>query len=353
MPPTIRDVARRAGVSHTTVSNVLNDVPKVSAETRQKVRAAMEELGFEPNLVARSLNTKRSWAVGYMVPAITNEFFMSVARGVEQVLYREKISLFLCDTMLEVDRETDYLHRLIRHRVDGIIFNYAANEKSVLAALKAGIPVVAVESPVGIPGVSVVEADNAAAAMLGVEHLAALGHRHIAVLAIDFDSNVNKDRLRGFQNGLKLHDLPFRPELLLPLSTFGLEHGYFDPMVDLAKSPVTAHRQFAQTVEKLLTLPEPPTAVFCFDYYTAVLLIRCLVNLGRRPPEVSVIGFDSPASVCLPRMTSIVQPAMEMGALAANLLLERITNPNAPPRTLRVAAQLVPGETTGPVPRLR
>ena len=81
MAPTIRDVAKRAGVSHTTVSNVLNNVPKVSEETRQRVLKAMEELGFEPNFVARSLYTKRSFVVGYMVPAITNEFFMSVARG--------------------------------------------------------------------------------------------------------------------------------------------------------------------------------------------------------------------------------------------------------------------------------
>lgn len=352
MPATMRDVARRAGVSHTTVSNVLNNIPKVGEETRQRVLRAMAELDFEPNLVARSLYTKRSFIAGYMVPAITNEFFMNVARGAERVLYREDTGLFLCDTALSVDREVDYLRRLIRHRVDGIIVNYVASRKTIRDAVRAGIPVVAIESPVGEPKISLVEVDNAGASMLGVEHLAGSGHRQIGVISLDFESDVNKERLRGFQNGLKIHDLEPRPDLLVSLSSLVKENGYFDQALDPAKSPVTAHRQFAQIVERLLNLADPPTALFCFDYQTTMLLVRSLAGLGRTPGrEVSVVGFDAPNSVCLPQITTISQPAMEMGSLAAELLLERVTDPTAKPRSLRLSAQLVIGETTGPPPR--
>lgn len=351
MAVTIRDVAKLAGVSHTTVSYVLNNVPKVGEETRQRVLRAMKELGFQPNLVARSLYTKRSNVVGYMVPAITNEFFMSVARGAERVLYREGIGIFLCDTTLDETRETDYLGRLIGHRVDGIIFNYAASRNSVRRALRAGIPAVAVESPVGVPGISLVEADNAGAAMMGVEHLVGLGHRRIAVIALDFTSDVNRERSRGLHNGLKLYDLPPQPSLELSLATLGLVSGYFDQVTDLQKSPVSAHREFAKALERLLATAEPPTAVFCFDYQTAILTVRGLGALGLVPGrDVSVLGFDSPSSACFPRITSISQPAAEMGALAAGLLLERIADPSVKPRTLRVSAQLVEGETTGPAP---
>ncbi|MDI7247113.1 MAG: LacI family DNA-binding transcriptional regulator [Bacillota bacterium] len=349
---TIRDVAKRAGVSHTTVSNVMNNIPKVSEETRQRVLQAMADLNFEPNMAARSLYTKRSYLVGYMVPAITNEFFMNVARGAERVLYREGIGLFLCDTTLAADREADYLRRLVRHRVDGIIVNYVANRKTVHDAVRAGIPVVAIESPVGEPKISLVEVDNAGAAMLGVEHLADLGHRQIGVIAIDFESDVNSERLRGFQNGLKLHDLEPRPEMLVSLSSLLKENGYFDHTVDLARSPVAAHREFSKIVERLLGLADPPTALFCFDYQSAVLVIRSLAELGLTPGKhVSVVGFDAPNTVCVPRITTVVQPAAEMGAIAAELLLERVEDPNAKPRSLRLSAQLTAGETTGPARR--
>ena len=351
MPSTIRDVAKKAGVSHTTVSNVLNNIPKVGNETRRRILLVMEELGFEPNLVAKSLHTKRSNLVGYIVPSITNEFFMSVARGAERVLYRENIGLFLCDTAFAAERESDYLRRLIGHRVDGMIVNYVAAHATIRDAVKAGIPVVAVESPVGIQGISLVDIDNAGASMLGVEHLAGLGHRQIGVIALDFQSDVNKERLRGFQNGLKIHDLPLRNELLLSLAEQCQENGYFDNTIDLAKSAVAAHREFARNIADLLALPDPPTALFCFDYQSASLLIRCLVNMGLAPGrDVSVMGFDCPFSICMPAITSIIQPAMDMGAFAADLLLERINDPQARPRNLRLSAQLVAGETSGPAP---
>jgi len=350
MAATIRDVARKAGVSHTTVSNVINNVPKVSQETRQRVLEAMKELNYEPSIAARSLGGRRSYLVGYMVPAITNEFFMNVARGAERVLYREDTSLFLCDTGLAASRETDYLRRLVRHRVDGIIVNYVADKKTIHNAIRAGIPVVAVESPVGEPKISLVEVDNAGAAMLAVEHLVSLGHHEIAVMAIDFESDVNRERLRGFQNAQKVYDLRQRPELLMPLAPLLRENGYFDQTsTSIAASPVAAHREFAQIVDGLLKLPEPPTALFCFDYQTAVLAVRALVQLGLTPgKQVSVVGFDAPNSICVPRITSVIQPAGEMGALAAELLLERIADQRAKPRSVRLSAQLVHGDTSGP-----
>ncbi|MCR4401237.1 MAG: LacI family transcriptional regulator [Firmicutes bacterium] len=349
MAATIRDVARKAGVSHTTVSNVVNNVPKVSEETRQRVLKAMAELGFEPNLAARSLYTKRSYLVGYMVPAITNEFFMNVARGAERVLYREGIGLFLCDTTLASEREADYLRRLIRHRVDGIIVNYVANRRTIHDAVRAGIPVVAIESPLGEPKISLVEVDNAGAAMLGVDHLTELGHRNIGVISIDFESDVNRERLRGFQNGLKLHDLQPRSDLLVSLSALIRENGYFDRTQDLTASPVAAHRELAGIVERLLKLEEPPTALFCFDYQSAMLVIRCLNTLGLAPgTDVSVLGFDAPNTVTVPRISAVTQPAAEMGSIAAELLLERVRDPKARPRSVRLSAQLTLGETTGP-----
>lgn len=351
MAATIRDVAKLAGVSHTTVSNVLNNVPKVGPEVRERVMKAVQALHFEPNQMAKSLYTKRSFAVGYMVPTITNQFFMDVARGIEQVLFREDTCLFLCDTMFEANREGNYLRRLIRQRVDGIVFSYAANPKNVREAIRTGIPVVAVESPVAMPEISLVEVDNAAAAVTAVDHLAGLGHRHIGLIALDFEGDVNKERLRGFQNGLKIHDRPLRPELLLSLNSLGIGHGYFEQLIDLGRKPLSIQDSFTQTVRGLLALAQPPTALVCFDYQSAHLLIRCLAGIGYTPgKDLSVVGFDIPASLCLPQITAIRQPAVEMGSFAAELLLERIVNSSLRPRSLRLAAQLWPGETSGPAP---
>lgn len=349
MSATLRDVARRAGVSHTTVSNVLNNVPKVGEETRKRVLQAMADLQFEPNLAAKSLYTKRSYIAGYMVPAITNEFFMNVARGAERVLYREDIGLFLCDTGLDPKREADYIRRLIRHRADGIVVNYTANRRTIRDAVRAGIPVVAVESPADEPLASLVCLDNHGAAMLGVEHLCELGHRRIAVMALDFESDVNEERLRGFRDGLKLHDIEPAPELEISLATSEKENGYFDYDAELEKSPVTAHRRFTEIVARLTDMGNPPTAVFCFDYHTTLLLIQSLMKMGITPgKQASVIGFDAPKAACALQVTSINQPALEMGTIAANLLLERIVDPALKPRTVRLSAQLEVGDTTGP-----
>ncbi|HNY67890.1 MAG TPA: LacI family DNA-binding transcriptional regulator [Bacillota bacterium] len=283
MSATLRDVARRAGVSHTTVSNVLNNVPKVSEKTRERVLQAMADLQFEPNLAAKSLYTKRSYIVGYMVPAITNEFFMKLARAAERVLYREDTGMFLCGTGLDPKREADYTCRLIRHRADGIVVNYTASNRTVRDAVRAGIPVVAIESPIDEPSASLVCLDNQGAAMLGVEHLCELGHRRIAVIALDFESNVNQERLRGFHSGLKLHDIEPVSGLEISLATSEKENGCFDYGAELDKSPVTAHRRFSEIVERLMFSDKPPTAVFCFDYHTTLLLIQSLMRMGLTP----------------------------------------------------------------------
>lgn len=169
-------------------------------------------------------------------------------------------------------------------------------------------------------------------------------------MAIDFGTDVNRERPRGFQNAQKLYDLRQRPELLVPLAPPLRENGYFDQMfTSIAASPVAAHGESAQIVDGALKLPEPPTALFCFDYQTAVLAVRALVQLGLTPgKQVSVVGFDAPNSICVPRITSVIQPAGEMGALAAELLLERIADQRAKPRSVRLSAQLVPGDTSGP-----
>lgn len=351
MVATIRDVAKRAGVSHTTVSNVLNNVPKVSEETRQRVLQVMKELNFEPNMVAKSLYTKRSFAMGYLVPTIANQFFMDIARGIEQVLFREDTCLFLCDTMFEVNRETNYLRRLVRQRVDGIIFSYTTHRKIVSEAVRTGIPVVAIESPADMPEISLIEVDNAAAAMKAVEHLADLGHRQIGVISLDFEGDVNKERLRGFQNGLKVNDLPLRSEFLLSLSSLKIGAAFFEQLADLDQKPLAIQERFTQEVKKLLALPHPPTAIICFDYQSAHLLTHYMASNGQIPgKDLSVVGFDIPSSLCIPRITTIRQPATEMGALAAELLLERINNPGIPPRSLQLSAQLIVGETTGSPP---
>lgn len=349
MAATIRDVAKLAGVSHTTVSNVLNNVPKVGAKTREQVMKVVQELHFEPNQAAKSLYTKRSFSVGYMVPTIANQFFMDLARGIEQVLFREDTCLFLCDTMFEANREENYLRRLIRQRVDGIVFSYTTNRKIVREAIQTGIPVVAIESPVDMPEISLVEVDNAAAAVSVIDYLAQLGHREIGLISLDFQSNVNKERLRGFQNGLKIHDLPLRPELLLSLHSLGIVKGYFEQLIDLGRKHVFIQDVFTKNVRQLLNLPNPPTAVVCFDYQSAHMLIRYLADNNLFPGKnLSVVGFDIPPSLCLPQITTVRQPAVEMGSFAAELLLERIVNPGVHSRSLRLSSQLSIGETTGP-----
>lgn len=306
--PTITDVAQRAFVSKTTVSHVINGTRFVEDETKRRVLAAIADLGYRPNKVARSLTTRRTGSVGMIVSDASNQFFGDMLRGVEEVLKPANYALIVCNTDEALDREEHYLDLLLGQRVDGIIAAATSQKWSALSIAEANrTPIVFVDRRFeGLDG-HYVGADNIGGARLGVQHLLERGHRAIGTLAGYQRLSSMRERLQGFRQALGEHRLEL-PEEWIVTSPLSIEAG----------------RDAARTI---LTLPQHPRALFCNNNLLTLGALRAISELGLLcPQEIAVVGFDDHpwASVCAPPLTVVSQPAREIGRRAAQMLCTQI-----------------------------
>ncbi len=326
--PTSWDVARLAGVSRSTVSFVLNNTPgiKISEETRRRVLEAVKALDYKPNAIARSLAKQKTEAIAFFVLDIANPVFPNMARGIEDVARQNGYTLFLCNTDGKTLREVRYMNIMLERRVDGIIAGALSNEEVSKIAQKKNIPLVILEHP-RLSEHDVVYADNVKGSYEAVMHLVELGHKRIAHITINPESIIVQERIEGYKKALEDAGITFDDNLLK----------IFYDKVDEEKA-----------INELFSLPDPPTAIFTFSDFMAIQVMKILIRRGYRIPEdVSVVGFDDTlANLTIPALTTVSQPFYEMGAKAAEILIERLKDPNMPIQHIKLPTKLVIREST-------
>jgi LacI family repressor for deo operon, udp, cdd, tsx, nupC, and nupG len=302
----IKDVAKAADISYSTVSRALNDSPRVKPETKERIQRIAREMGYLPSGVARSLVTRRTHTVGVVVSTITDLFFAEVIYAIEEIALSHKYSVILANSGGEPARELAAIRALLERRVDGIIVVAGCSEKDDMS------PERGIEVPLVIinnvhqehPGYSV-EVDNIGGGRLAIQHLAELGHRRIAHIAGPITEWDGVERLRGYEQGLQTHQLPLDPHLIA--------RGSSRP-----EGGMTAMHQ-------LLALQPRPTAVFCYNDVTALGAMRTAHAAGLRiPHDLSVVGFDDIdlSPFFEPPLTTIAQPKRKMGEKAMQMILD-------------------------------
>ncbi|HYG56936.1 MAG TPA: LacI family DNA-binding transcriptional regulator [Symbiobacteriaceae bacterium] len=308
MSSTIRDVAKAAGVGVGTVSRVLNKSGYVKPETRERVLGAAAELGFVPSQPARSLVRKSTATVGLIIPDITNPFFPAVTRGVEDAASEAGYTVFLCNTDNDPAMEALDVHKLRERWVDGIIFVGTSDRRELVAGLQAqGIPVVVTDRQVDDLDVDSVVVDNVQSARAAVRYLIDLGHTRIAHAAGHRRTRTGLDRYNGYRLALEEAGLPY-DESLVVWGEFTLDSGCHAGQVLFGRAP-------------------RPTAIFAGNDLMAMGVMRAADEAGLSVPEdLSLVGFDDiqMAGLLRPGLTTVHQPAYDMGRLAMSMLLERI-----------------------------
>jgi LacI family transcriptional regulator len=311
VPVTMRDVARKAGVSIKTVSRVVNDQSEVAVETRQRVLRAIAELGYRPSKLARALVTQRSDTIGLILGDITNPFFPEFSRGVMDVAQAEEYSVFVCNSGGHLASQTRALDSLVDHAVDGIIlFPAYESEEAMKAFADRYQPVVVVGRFFEHPGIGLVMMKAYHGARLAVDYLVSKGHTAIGMIAGSATPLSLMQRVRGFRDGLKDHGLPVVDEWILPGHPI-VEHG------------ATAARQ-------LLTQHPQMTAIFAYNDLLALGAIRACKKLGRRVPgDCAIVGFDDIefASMVSPALTTVHVAKYKLGQQSMIRLLEMLHDP--------------------------
>jgi LacI family transcriptional regulator len=307
---TIREVATRADVSPMTVSRVVNASPRVSPETRRRVESAIGELGYVPNRLARGLSQRKTGTLGVLVPDIANPFFTNVVRGAEEVAWRSGFHVLLCNTDGDLERERGYLQDMVAFRVEGLLIAPVSDStRPMLRAVRRnGVPFVLVDRSIGGYDCDVVQGDSIVGARRLVDHLLGLGHRRIALVTERSDISTARDRLLGYRQALEDAGVPFDEELV-------------------AVSSAIHTAGATDATRGLLSLADPPTAIFAVNNVTAIGAAVAVREAGLSVPEdLALVCFDDieHASTISPFLTVMAQPAETFGTLAAQLLLDRI-----------------------------
>ena len=331
---TINDVARLADVSTMTVSRVVNKSDYVSGVTRARVERAIAELGYVPNALARQLRSKRTKTIALVMADITNPFFTTVARGVEDVAGPRGFGVLFCNTDESEPEEVDYVSMLIQRQVDGVLLVPATSSSRSLALLRARkIPVVVVDRRVRSRHVDVVRGDSEAGAYALAQHLVQLGHRRIAILAGRKKVSTSVDRVTGFARALADAGIEQDPGLV----RYG---GY--------------HQSEGYAMARaILKVVPAPTAIFAANNFIAIGAMRALRESGLHvPTDMSIVGFDDLPpewSIDPSFLTVFAQPAYTFGKRATELLLDRILGQALEPvRELVLPGELIVRRSSGP-----
>jgi len=320
--PTIRDVAARAGVADMTVSRVVNRSGPVSDAVRQRVEQAIEELCYVPSRLARGLRSRRTRTIALIVSDVTNPFFTTIARGVEDAASDRDHLVMLCNTDESEEEEVRYLEMLVGQNVDGVLLVPAKGAaKAAELARRAQLPLVLLERSVPGNEHSIVHCDTRSGSRHMIEYLLGLGHRDFALLASPIGVTASDDRVLGALEALNGSD--------------GQATVFYE----------TLNRETARrAVERWSAMSRRPTAIFALNNLLTIGTLKALAALGVRvPEEVSLVGFDDlPAPlVSHPFLTVVSQPAYEMGRRGVEVLLDEIAEPNCASNDVLLPTELV------------
>ncbi|HEY3837605.1 MAG TPA: LacI family DNA-binding transcriptional regulator [Bryobacteraceae bacterium] len=334
--PSIKDIARKAGVSHCTVSRALHHSPLINAKTAERIREIARRSGYVPNQVARSLVSRSTHTVGVVVTTIADPFIGEVVEGIESIANQRGYSVILANSQADPDLEIKVVDSFTQRRVDGILVT-ASRVGALHGKRLAGtnVPIVLInnqrlEQPAGAQTYSV-GIDNVSATRDIVGHLIQLGHRRIAYIGDSLGYHSDEERFSGYRAMLRLSRLPLDSELVLRGD---------------GKAEQGEH-----AAARLLALPNPPTAIFCYNDMTALGALRAAAEHGLRvPQDVAIAGFDDlfVASYTTPPLTTIRQPKQEMGRRAMTILLDLLSGEVPETRILLPGELVVRGSTVQP-----
>lgn len=327
----IADVAARAGVSPTTVSHVLSGRRHVSEVTQARVRSVMDELGWEPNQLARSLRMQRTQTIALIVPDITNPFYPSVARGLLDVVSEPGYQVLIGNTDGSPSAEKDLVARMVTRSVDAIVFaGYYSKASDVTAAVEAGIPVALMGGRRASVGIDVLTSDDLAAGEIATRYLIGRGYHRIAFITGPSGDGPPADRVKGYRRALTSAGLRFNSQLVV--------------REEFSRAGGTAG------MEKLLELRKPPRAVLCTNDMVAIGALDVARARGLRvPDDLAVMGFDDieAAALISPSLTTIAGDPREQGRAVGRVLLGRLagTATASLPQRILFAPSVVPRES--------
>ncbi|WP_319777072.1 LacI family DNA-binding transcriptional regulator [Maridesulfovibrio sp.] len=309
---TIHDVARLAQVSTATVSRVINSPENVRKETREKVLRAMKMCNYKYNALARGFATKKSNTIGLILPSINNPVFAESTLGVQEFAEKQQIKVILGNTSYKASQEKSLIKALRESQVDGLIITTTDPKGDIIKSLVTEkIPFVLLFSTIKGGEISAVGVDNYRGGYVATEHLISLGHRRIGMIAGTFSvTDRSYHRWHGYRQCLKDHGIAYDKDLLVQ-TEYSLAGG-------------------RDSIKRLLGLETPPSAVFCSNDYIALGAIKGARESGLTLPEdLSIVGFDDmpTASYMVPALTTVRQPAYEMGRRACELLLQIMETP--------------------------
>lgn len=328
MVVSIKEIARRAGVSHSTVSRALHENPLVNHDTATRIRALADQMGYVPSAIGRGLATRSTHTLGLVVTTIADPFVSEVLRGAEELAMDRGYAVFLCQSGAQPQRELGAVRALHENRVDGVIVTSSrVGELYRPLLVQMNVPIVLVNNERSDPGVWFVSIDDCHGAALATDHLLEIGRRRIGYIAGWPEASSSAGRLRGCSDSLDKHGLGSAPAWI------GSGNGRMDGGYACA--------------QEMLAIRPLPDGLFCYNDLTAIGALRALHEAGLRVPEdVAVVGFDdiAMAAFSCPPLSTVAQPRHDMGRIAVSMLLDLIASRGVESRTLK--GSLVVREST-------
>lgn len=332
MKVTIKDIARIAEVSTTTVSKIINNKDgNISNATRERVLKIMDDYNYTPNKIAQSLVTKKTNTIGLIIPDIRNPFFPELARGAEDKANEEGYNLIFCNTDDDIEKEEKYINMLVEKMVDGIVFTASSKKHTGFENFKKfSIPIVLVDRDIDVEGIQgKVIVDNFIGGYEAGKHLLKLGHTEIIFLSGPLKSNTSINRLNGYKKALHEFNIDLKEEYILE-GYYRSEWGY-------------------EATMDLLNKDKKFTALFCANDLIAIGAIKALKEKNIKiPQEISIVGFDDiyMARLIDPELTTIKQPNYEMGYKSVEILINILEDKKENNKNINLKPELVIRKST-------
>jgi LacI family transcriptional regulator len=330
--PTIHDIARELQISASTVSRALNDNPRISMKTKEKIKALALSLGYRPNTLASNLRNKKSNTIGIVVPLINRHFFSSVISGVEDIAYKAGFTVVISQSNDLAQKEIDIVQSMFANRVDGLIISIAMKTSTfehLKLFRKKHIPLVFFDRAVPEIDTDKIVVDDFAGGFRVTQHLIDQGYKRIGHLAGPQNLTTYFDRKNGYMDALRKNGIPF-DESLIHVNKLTSDDGIL-------------------AVKHLMSLLNPPDALFCGNDTTALSAMIYLRDLGIRIPEdIGIVGFSNEpfSKVVSPSISTIAQPGFEMGQKAAELIIRKIENKERTYQTIILPTELIVRESS-------
>lgn len=323
---TIKDVAKLAGVSTTTVSHVINKTRFVSEDTSKLVQDAIQQLNYSPSAVARSLKVNTTKSIGMIITTSETPYFAEIVHAVEEYCYQQGYSLFLCNTQNKFQKISNHLDMLVKKRVDGILVmcsEYTQDSMNLFESFST-LPLVVMDWGPNSSKMDVIQDNSFEGGYLATKYLIDCGHKEIGIIAGDLNKTTAKTRYDGYVKAMNEAGLSINPDWVL--------EGHFEP------------EDGFECMNKILAQNKLPTAVFCCNDVMALGAISAIGEKGLSvPQDISIIGYDDihASRFYAPPLTTIHQSKMRLGIMAMDLLIARMTDKNKEPAKIEMHPELV------------